>query len=74
MFILLATKWPVSFIGHKVTCLFYWPQSGQCVCIVITSFIVLGHKVAHVFGHKVAHALGVDITCTNTLQNDNMTL
>ena len=47
LFLLLATKWPV------------WSQSGQCVCIVITSFIA--------FGHEVAHAFGVDITCTNTL-------
>ena len=63
LFLLLATKWPVSFIGHKVPYFFYWPQSGQCVCIVITSFIV--------FGHKVAHAFGVDITYTNTLHDDS---
>ena len=72
----LVTMCLVSFIGHKVTCLlghnvpcfFCWPQSGQCVCIVIASFIVVGHKVTHAwpmrfhcyylihcFGHKAAH-------------------
>ena len=56
LFLLLVTKWLVSFIGHKVTCFFHWSQSGQCICIVITSFIV--------FGHKVTHAFGVDITST----------
>ena len=69
----LATKCLVSFIGHKVTCLlghkvpyffywpqsalFCWPQSGQCICIVITSFIVFGHKLAHAFDIDTASTL-----------------
>jgi len=69
--------WPQSapFIGHKVACFFLLATKGPI------SFI--GHKVANafalllphslLFGHEVAHAFGVDITCTNTLQNDNMT-
>ena len=71
--ILLATKCPISFIGHKVPRLLAtkWPVS------------FIGHKVANafalllphslLFGHEVAHAFGVDISCTNTLQDDNMT-
>ena len=46
----LATKWPAYSIGHKVACLFYWPQSGLFV-LLATKWPVcfVGHKVACLF-------------------------
>jgi len=54
----LATKWPVSFIGHKVPCFFYWPQSALFLLLAtkcLVSFI--GHKVANAFALWLPHSL-----------------
>ena len=45
----LVRNWPVSFIGQELTCFFYWPQTGPCFCVDITSFIVFGQELAHAF-------------------------
>ena len=46
----LCKQFPCCFIGHKVACLFYWPQSGLFV-LLATKWPVcfFGHNVACLF-------------------------
>jgi len=54
----LATKCLVSFIGHKVTCFFYWPQSDLFL-LLATKWLVsfIGRKVANAFALSLPHSL-----------------
>ena len=63
----LATKCPISFIGHKVPYFvghkvpyfFYWPQSAPFIGHKVACFFYWPHS--GLFGHKVANAFALSL-------------